>query len=137
MRIASLFICLCLAACGGESPSNTVEPNAAERAIDELQRKYDELAGDQLDAPVQWAAEDIENIGDWDYKVIEIGDDLSAEELEQTLNALGDDRWEAFWVQPSADGYTVLLKKPSISYLSKIPLSQIGRFIIPGGEQGQ
>ena len=118
-----------VAACGGGSES----PGAADGAIESLQRKLDELT-ENSDVPVQWAAEDIENIGDWDYRVMEIPDP-TAEELEAILNGLGDDRWQAFWIERTRDGYTIFLRKPSISYLSKIPLSQLGKLIIPGSSE--
>ena len=89
------------------------------------------MSGDTLDDPVKWAAEDFENIGDWDYRVVDIDAD-TPEAIESELNALGDERWEVFWIERTATGYRVMLKKPSISYLSKIPLSQLGRFIVPG-----
>lgn len=114
-----------VAACGGESD----EPSAAEKALDEMQAKYDELSQKELNDPVQWAAEDLENIGDWEYKVetLPLG---STEEFEAVLNELGNERWEVIWMERNTVGYTVFLKKPAISYLNKIPLSSLGRFVI-------
>ena len=125
------YIGLCLilvfgvAACGGESD----EPSAAEKALDELQSKYDELSQKEFKDPVKWAAEDLENIGDWEYKVETLPLD-SAEEFEAALNELGNDRWEVIWMEKNTVGYTVFLKKPAVSYLNKIPLSSLGRFVI-------
>ncbi len=125
--VAAVTALLLTAACSPDP--NT--PSPAERALEELQDQYDKLREKDFDAPVDWASEDIENIGDWDYRVVELS--LSApEEFEAALNELGNDRWEAFWIERSTDGLLVFLKRPSISYLSKIPLSQIGRFIIDG-----
>jgi len=130
--ISSLKNCgLCLifmfgvAACGGDSDA----PSAAEKALDELQSKYDELSQKELSDPVKWAAEDLENIGDWEYKVETLPLD-SAEEFEAALNELGNDRWEVIWMEKNTVGYTVFLKKPAVSYLNKIPLSSLGRFVI-------
>ena len=128
----SIAVLVCLAGCGGES-TESVEPSATDRALSELQAKYDEIAGDRFDDPVNWAAEDIENIGDWQYQVVDISF-ASPEQLEGELNALGDDRWEVFWMERSDSGFLVVLKKPAVSYLSKIPFSQIGGFVIGGGE---
>ena len=125
------YIGLCLilvfgvAACGRESD----EPSAAEKALDELQSKYEELSQKELKDPVKWAAEDLENIGDWEYKVEALPLD-SAEEFEAALNELGNDRWEVIWMEKNTVGYTVFLKKPAVSYLNKIPLSSLGRFVI-------
>ena len=125
------YIGLCLilvfgvAACSGESD----EPSAAEKALNEIQSKYDQLSQKELNDPVKWATEDLENIGDWEYKIETLPLD-SAEEFEAALNELGNDRWEVFWMEKNAVGYTVFLKKPAVSYLSKIPLSSLGRFVI-------
>ncbi len=132
------YIGLCLiltfgvAACGGESDA----PTAAEKALNELQAKYDELTEKELDDAVKWAAEDLENIGDWEYKVETLPLD-STEEFEAALNELGNERWEVIWMEKNTVGYTVFLKKPAISYLNKIPLSSLGRFVIDdsGSEQ--
>ena len=112
------------------------EPSTADRALDELQRRYEslqqqfeELTSDQLDAPVEWAQEDLENIGDWEYRVVEIGR-LSAEELEATLNELGNERWEVIWIDDNLTGKTIILKRPAVSVLSKLPLSALGRLLM-------
>lgn len=120
-----IAIALTLSGCGGDSE----EPSAADKTLDELQAKYDALRQKEFDDPVQWAADDLENIGDWEYKV-ELLSHSDPGDLETALNKLGDDRWEVMWMERNNDGHMVLLKRPSVSYLSKIPLSSIGRFII-------
>ena len=113
------------------------EPSTADRALDELQRRYESLQqqfeeltnSDQLDAPVEWAQEDIENIGDWEYRVIEVGR-LSVEELEATLNELGNDRWQVIWIEGSITGRTIIMKRPAVSIISKLPLSALGRLLM-------
>ena len=118
-----------LAACGGNGESE--EPSAAQRALDDLQAKYDELAGDRLDDPVEWASEDLENIGDWEYKVVDLSA-VPASELETLLNELGNDRWELVWVDERGGEHVAIMKRPSVSLLSKIPLSQLGRLMFSG-----
>lgn len=116
---------LALIGCSGA----TDEPSAADKAIEGLQEKYDDLTQGELDDPMQWASDDIKKIGDWQYKVLEIGN-VSGPELEAALNEAGGDRWEVIWMEKTLKGHAIVLKRPSISYLSKIPLSQIGRFVI-------
>lgn len=116
-------------ASGCEKDAN--EPSASERALDELQSKYDELIEDKLESPVRWATDDLENIGDWEYRIVELAD-TAAISLEMSFNELGNDRWEVFWIESMGNGYRVMLKRPSRSYLSRIPLTQIGRFVIDG-----
>ena len=124
-----LVVAVSLAGCG-QQPG---EPSAAEKALGELQRKYDEVVRERGDDPLQWASEDLENLGDWEYRV----EDLPAEptdELAASLNKLGDDRWEVYWVQERDGQLRFFLKRTSVSYLGKIPLSQLGRFVTdPGG----
>jgi hypothetical protein len=105
------------------------EPSTAQRALDELQNKYDELLKDKVDVPVEWAADDLENIGDWEYRVVSLSY-RSPEELEAQLNEFGNERWELIWFEEAPGGFLAVLKKPSISYLSKIPISQLGRIVI-------
>lgn len=82
-------------------------------------------APEGVDEVVGWAREDIGRIGDWEYRIVslEAGEPAAQEEA---LNALGEERWEAFWVAPQADGaLRVYLKRPAISYLRSLPLSEI------------
>jgi len=126
------LLALTLIAASGCDREST-EPSVTQKAINDLQAKYDELVDDNLESPVKWASDDLENIGDWEYKVIDLtnGD---AGSMETTLNELGDDRWEVFWIENVRNNYRVMLKRPSRSYLSRIPLSQIGRFVIGGND---
>ena len=122
-------LCCFLWSCQNDSQ----EPSAAERALNELQEKYDELVEDRFGDPVQWAADDIENIGDWDYRVEQLSFS-SGEELASQLNEFGNEKWEVIWLERTPDGFLVVMKKPAVSYISRIPLSQLGKFIIPGSE---
>ena len=118
-----------LAACESESQ----EPSGVGKALDDLQDKYDELVAEKLKDPVQWAADDIENLGDWDYRV-ETLSYSSDEDLEAQLNDFGNDKWEVIWLERTPGGFLAVLKKPSVSYLSKIPLSQLGTIVIGGSD---
>ncbi len=129
LSIILTFVLLMVSGCNGKSS----EPSATQRAIDDLQAKYDELVEDKITNPVKWASDDLENIGDWEYKIIDLADEGAAA-IEKLLNELGDDRWEVYWVENVRNNYRIMLKRPSRSYLSHIPLSQIGRFVIGGNE---
>jgi hypothetical protein len=123
------LLALGLSACSSE----VEETSAAQKAMDELQKKYNELVDDNIDVPIDWATEDIENIGDWEYRVENLAFS-TPEELTSKLNELGNDRWEVIWLQRTPEGYFAVMKKPSISYLSKIPLSQLGKIMIGGSD---
>ena len=126
----ALFLCLGAFGCKGEPQ----EQSAAQRAIDELQAQYDDLLKDKVDVPVDWAAGDLENIGDWEYRVVSLSF-TSPADLERQLNEFGNDRWDVIWLEESPQGFLAVLKKPSISYLSKLPLSELTR-ILTGGSDG-
>lgn len=127
--VGMISLTLVLSACQPDSE----EPSAARTALDELQRKYDELVKDRVDAPVEWATDDLENIGDWEYRVESLSYS-SPEDLASQLNEFGNERWEVIWLERTPGGFLAVLKKPSISYLSKIPLSQLGQIVIGGSD---
>ncbi len=108
-------------------------PSQVDRARQELERLYEEAMKRAPEDPVEWAREDLQRAGDWEYRVVVIP---SAEDtaLELELNQLGEERWEAFWVRDTQRGLTVLLKRPARSYLRLVPFSDISRAIAPGGE---
>lgn len=122
-----------------DQPAETAaeeEQSATSRALGELAAAYQGLSGllDQgSDEAVERVQEDIENLGDWEYRIIVL-DDESAEVLETELNLLGNERWEVYWVEPTRDGIRFYLKRPSISYLSRVPLSTLMRLFIGGGQ---
>ncbi len=119
-------VLILISACGGGEQTPT------ERALRELQSKYDELARDRLEEPVQWASDDLENIGDWEYKVVDLST-LDIDHLEDELNSLGDERWEIVWIDVLSGKRVALFKRPAVSWLSKLPLSQLSRMML-GGE---
>lgn len=127
--IAVLALACGLAACSGEEgqPSNT------EQALDELQRFVDEARAMAPDNPVQWAREDLERYGDWEYRIVAVVD-ADAGALETELNELGTERWEVYWIERTDAGLRLFLKRPAISYLRAIPFSEVGRAIPNGAE---
>ncbi len=111
-------------------------PSITARMVEQLSAVYADLAaliGDNPAEAVGWAQEDIENLGDWEYRIVEI-DEREDSGIETALNALGNERWEVYWVQDGNGGAKFYLKRPSLSYLSRVPLSTLLR-IFPGGEQ--
>lgn len=131
-----IVVALSLAYLTSACQSELEEPSSVREAIDELQRKYDEVVADKMDDPVQWAADDIENLGDWEYRVENLSYS-STENLAEQLNDFGNDRWEVIWLERTPKGFLVVLKKPSVSLLSKVPLSGLGKIIVGGSDSEQ
>ncbi len=76
----------------------------------------------------EWLLKDIENIGDWEYKVVSYGSkDFKA--LEKDLNELGKERWQCFWVEAAGEEKVFYFKRTKMSYLSKIPTGALLRII--------
>lgn len=125
---------------GGAQPAEETTldpaPTATQRALDELSKAYESLAGlldEGSDEAVERVQGDIENLGDWEYRIVEL-EDAGTEALEADLNALGNERWETFWVESTRDGIRFYLKRPSVSYLSRVPLSTLLRMLATGGQ---
>jgi len=76
----------------------------------------------------EWLLKDIENIGDWEYKVVSHGSkDFKA--LEKDLNELGKERWQCFWVEAAGEEKVFYFKRTKMSYLCKIPAGALLRII--------
>ena len=143
-----LFVCS-LPAFGEENEKEKVDKSYAERlkeAYDEKvkagKKMYDkgvkgakEKYGVGLDdgksltqKSKEWLLKDIENIGDWEYKIVSYGSkDLKA--LETDLNELGKERWQCFWVEAAGEQKVFYFKRTKMSYLSKIPTGALLRII--------
>lgn len=122
------------AAAAADDADVTRALSATERALAQLTAAYDDLAerfGDEPGRAVEWAEADFENLGDWEYRVVVLPDAMP-EALEQALNALGQERWEAYWIAPSGNSLRIFLKRPAISYLSRVPLTTLLRMLAGG-----
>lgn len=71
-----------------------------------------------------WVKGDIENIGDWEYKIVAFGDKAHVE-LEKELNQLGKSRWQCFWVEPTGKDKVFYFKRSKISYMQKMPAGSL------------
>jgi hypothetical protein len=83
----------------------------------------------------EWAREDMKSIGDWEYKV-EYFSNPNHLALEKQLNELGTDRWEVVWIDRQGPNLIVTLKRPSRTWLNKLPLGQLLKLVAPGGDAG-
>ncbi len=118
---------------GEEPPIDEGEPGVWE----EIQRLYEKAKekGERVPKDIyEWAREDVQGIGDWEYKILTV-DHPAPEQLQKQLNELGVERWDCFWVERRGDDVVLYLKRPSRTYLRHIPFSDLMR-IIPSGESG-
>lgn len=75
-----------------------------------------------------WVVEDLENIGDWEYRVVSYGS-KDTKTLEKDLNELGKERWQCFWVDVSGKEKVFYFKRTKMSYVSKIPMGTLLRIL--------
>ena len=117
------FLTLCLA-------SISVHPED-KGPLDRLKELYDEKVdgGKELtDRTKEWIKGDVENMGDWEYKIVPFGE-VAATELEKKLNQLGSERWQCFWVEANGKGKEFYFKRTKLSYINKIPAAVLLRLL--------
>ena len=89
-------------------------------------------AGEQVPKDVYaWAKQDLGKIGDWEYLVTDLPL-ADAGTIQKRLNELGTDRWECIWIHSSGGNTHFIFKRPSLSYLKNIPLSQLMKLLTRG-----
>lgn len=138
-RIVTLCACalLTLSAAAGPvaAPQEEAEPAPAEAGLwDEVVKLYEKAkeAGERVPKDVvDWVQEDLQNIGDWEYKVVEM-DAADAAAVETRLNELGEDRWDCIWIEERAGRTRFIFKRSSRAYLQHIPLGDLMK-LLPGG----
>lgn len=89
---------------------------------EKTKKAYEELrSGDKnlKDETKQWIADDLERIGDWEYRVVEV-EGASVDLMETKLNEMGAERWECFFVERFDSKLILYFKKNKISYLQKL-----------------
>ena len=83
----------------------------------------------------EWLLKDIQNIGDWEYK-IEKFSLKNSKDLEIRLNQLGAERWQCFWVEKGNDNTkNFYFKRTKMSYLTKIPTGALLRIMADFGNE--
>ena len=106
--------------------------------MNQLRQLHEKARQSGADVPADltdWAKRDLASAGNWEYKVVSVpaGDDA---QLEQTLNALGSERWEAFSIQPREQNLQVLLKRPVRTYLQSVPMMDLLNRLPKSGQGG-
>ncbi len=114
------------------------EPEVDKSVWDQVVALYEQAkdAGETAAEDVyEWAREDVEKIGDWEYKV-EYLSNPNHIALEKKLNELGIERWEAVWIDRQGPNLIVTLKRPSRTWLNKLPLGQLIKAAAGAGDGG-
>jgi len=105
--------------------SNT---NATWKLVRDLYKRAKE-SGESVPADINdWVKQDIRKIGAWDYKIVTV-ETNDPDVLTETLNALGRERWECYWLEDTEKGKRCYLKKSARSYLRLIPAGDLFKLI--------
>ena len=140
-KILTAFLTLCLIPLYLH-PAEKEKKEEEKSYLDRLKKAYDEKVesgkklyeknfgdGKELtEQTKQWVKEDIENMGDWEYKIVAFGGKASTE-MEKELNQLGNERWQCFWVEPSGKNKVFYFKRTKKSYIQKIPAGDLLKII--------
>ena len=101
-------------------------------ALYEQAKEAGETAADDV---YEWVREDLEAIGDWEYKVQYFANPNHIA-LEKQLNELGLERWEVVWIDRQGANLIVTMKRPSRTWLNKLPLGQLIKAAAGGTDGG-
>ncbi len=85
-------------------------------AYAKAKRKAMEMGESVPDRVPDWVVEDLKNVGDWEYRVVE----AQRDELEATLNDLGAERWECFAVEGGGKKVQLVFKRRKRSRLREL-----------------
>lgn len=141
-KILTLILTLCLMPLCLH-PQEKVEKKESDKSyLERLKKLYDEKvesgkklydenlnSGKKLSVETKdWLKQDIDNIGDWEYKIVAF-EGKAGKEMEKDLNKLGDERWQCFWVEANAKEKVFYFKRTKMSYINKIPAGDLLRII--------
>lgn len=145
----TVFLTLPVAGFSAEVKGATIEEKGKESEqsyIDQLKKLVDDLTATSREATEKskqateeaknWVKEDFSKIGDWEYKQIKIPLTEIAT-MEKTLNELGTNRWDCFWIQKHEGDIHLLFKRPAVSYLHKISKIDFMKLLSIGGGGGE
>ncbi len=101
-----------------EEPEAAKERSWAEvrEAYEKAKMKAKEMGQSMPDRVPDWVVEDLKNVGDWEYRVVE----AKRDELEATLNHWGTERWECFSVTPAGNKTQMVFKRRKRSQLREL-----------------
>jgi hypothetical protein len=103
-QILTAFLMLCLIPLYLH-PAEKVESGKKlyDENIEGRKKLYEQNFGDGKELTEQtkeWVKEDIENMGDWEYKIVAFGGKATTG-MGKALDQLGNERWQCFWVESS------------------------------------
>jgi hypothetical protein len=137
VALSTVFLALSPAALGQEAAPEA-EPDTG--LWNQILRLYEQAkeSGERVPKDVyEWLTQEVQGIGDWEYRVVEMKEAGPAE-TEARLNELGAERWECIWIETVGRKTRFILKRPVKGYLGQIPLSELIKLIpYPGsGDAG-
>lgn len=126
-------------ACGGSSDDAADTPEKESGAWQEVLRLYEKTrqTGEAVPADAyEWMKQDLERVGDWEYRVLVV-DSAAEAEIEERLNELGRDRWECFAALREAGSLHLLFKRPVESCVGMIPHNDLLKLLRGKKDDGE
>ena len=77
---------------------------------------------------VDFVKEDYAKMGAWEYASLTV-EDRKPDEVMESLNRMGREKWECFWVDKSAGQTTFYFKRSPRSLISKVPFKDLLKFL--------
>jgi hypothetical protein len=117
----------------GCSPSGKPDSGSVDKNLfwDKAKELYDKAkrSGETVPEDISdWMKEDIQKAGDWEYKIVTVGIENDAD-IERTLNELGAERWECFWIGKSGENLRLFMKRTAVSYLRGVPMRDLLKLV--------
>lgn len=137
-RLIPAFLIVLLALtvpAAAEEPEETSEEPGLWIQIVKLYQEAKDSGETASEDVYEWARTDLESIGDWEYKV-KYFPNANHIALEKNLNELGIDRWEVIWIDRQGPNLIVTMKRPSRTWLNKLPLGQLIKMVAPVADGG-
>ena len=119
---SSMSMLGCLGQGEGEDDKSQIGQltNEIRRALDATKDRVTEISPSKEEIK-SLTTDELNKLSAFEYHVAEIKRDLSIEELEKELSALGLERWECFEIEQLEKSYRIFCRRRPQTYLRYIP----------------
>ncbi len=120
LKLFSLLLCLILLA-GCEQGANNPDLQRLTKELDQTLQEAHQFFEGATSTGNELATKEVEKLFTFEYRVEELDSSLSPEEMQEQLQALGQERWECFHAEPQAKSLRFFCKRRPKTYLRYIP----------------
>lgn len=120
MKLSSLLLCLVFLF-GCEQGADNPELQRLTKELDKTLQEAHQFFEGATSTGNELATKEVEKLFTFEYRVEELNNTLSPEEMQEKLQELGQDRWECFHAEPQAKSLRFFCKRRPKTYLRYIP----------------